>query len=198
MKRIFLVMVMAIGMIVFMTSCGKVPQAEIDNAQMAIENARAAESDLYAPDQFAMVEDSLKAILENIETRKSKLFKNFKDEKAQLEGIVLLADETRMAAETKKQEIIQEYQGVMETVNALIAENKDLLTKAPKGKEGKLALQAISNDIAAVEESVVNANNLYSAGKYIPALEAIKASNEKAVALNNELKDVIAKYNKAR
>ena len=187
---------MALGMIVFLSSCGKVPQAEIDNAQLAIENARAAESDLYAPEQLAMLEDSMNAIVENIEARKSKMFKNFNEEKAQLEGIVLLAEETRMNAESRKQEIIQEYQDVMATVTALIAEDRDLLMKAPKGKEGKLALQAIGNDITAVEESVNNANAMYSEGKYIPALDGVKAAHEKAMALNNELKEVIAKYNK--
>jgi len=189
---------MTIGIIVFMTSCGKVPQAEIDNAQMAIENARSAESELYAPEQFAIVEDSLNAILEKIETRKSKFFKSFGDEKTQLEGIVLLADEARMAAETKKQEIIQDYQSVLEQVNNLISENKSLLTQAPKGKEGKLALQAISNDNSAVEESVVLAGNTFASQQYISALEAIKTAHEKALALNDELKQVIAKYNKAK
>lgn len=196
MKRNLLTVIMALGMIVFLSSCGKVPQAEIDNAKLAIENARAAGSELYAPEQFAMVEDSMNAIMENIEARKSKMFKNFKEEKAQLEGIVLLAEDTRLAAEAKKQEVMQEFQDVLATVTTLIAEDKDLLTKAPKGKEGKLALQAIGNDIAAVEESVSSANGMYAEGKYIPALDAIKAANEKAMALNNELKEVIAKYNK--
>jgi len=198
MKRNLFTVVMALGMIIFLSSCGKVPQAEIDNAKLAVENARAAEAPVYAPEQFTMLEDSMKAVMENIEARKSKLFKNFSEEKAQLEGIVLIAEETRMAAEARKQEIIAEYQELQASVTALIAENKDLLTKAPKGKEGKLALQAIGNDLAAVEESVNNANTVYAEGKYIPALDALKSANEKAMALNNELKEVIAKYNKGR
>ncbi len=198
MKRKILVNAMAIFMIALMTSCGKVPQAEIDSAQMAIENARSAGSELYASEQFSMVVDSFNVVREQIEKRNSKFFKSFSNEKEMLEGIVILADETRMAAETKKQEVILEFQTSLEMVNALVIENKELLTKAPKGKEGKLALQAISNDISAVEESIVYANSLYTSEQYLLAVEAIRTTNEKATAINTELKEVLAKYNKAK
>ena len=55
----------------------KIPQAEIDATNAAIEAAKTAEAAVYVPAEFAAVQDSLNAIMADITAQKSKLFKKF-------------------------------------------------------------------------------------------------------------------------
>ena len=82
-------------------------------------------------------------------------------------------------------------------VTALIVADKELLAKAPKGKEGKAALEAIGQEIAVVE----TVNTEVTAGvanneDILTLSDKIKPAVEKAKAINTELTDVIAKKGK--
>ena len=81
----------------------------------------------------------------------------------------------------------------MTEIKAVIEENKTLLTKAPRGKEGAAVLEQIKTEMATIEGSVVEAQGLYDKGTYMDALNKIKAAKERAVGINTELKEAIAK-----
>jgi len=74
-----------------------------------------------------------------------------------------------------------------------VEEVKALILKAPKGKEGKEALEAIQGDLALVEASMAEVATLLNNGDYLTALDKVKAANEKAGGLKAELEEVIAK-----
>src|SRR4030043_422924 len=61
MKNKVLIGFAAIAMVVILASCGKVPQAQIDATNAAIEAAKAAEANVYLPAEFAAVQDSRNA-----------------------------------------------------------------------------------------------------------------------------------------
>ena len=62
MKNKVLMGVAAIAMVAFLSSCGKVPQVQIDATNAAITAAKTAQADVYVPAEFAAVQDSMKAI----------------------------------------------------------------------------------------------------------------------------------------
>ena len=74
-----------------------------------------------------------------------------------------------------------------------IKQVQDLMKKAPRGKEGKAALQAIQNDLTLVEASVEQANTAMQNGDYLTARDKLKASLDKANALIDELKQAISR-----
>jgi hypothetical protein len=181
-----------------MISCGKVPQAEIDQANKAIEAAQAAGADLYVPDAFAAVQDSLKSVMESIESQKSKLFRNYSNDKEALAAVTTMATDVKAKSEARQEELKAEIQTTMTSVQALIDEDRQLLTKAPRGKEGTAALTAIKNDITVIEGSVAEAKTMFEGGDLLGTMDKLNAAQEKASSINAELKEVIAKYNKAR
>lgn len=181
------------AMVVFMAGCAKVPQMEIDNAKAAVEDARAAGADLYQQAQFGAVQDSLKVALANVEKQKSKLFSRYGAVKVQLEGVKTLAMQVKESTLVRINEIKQEIQTTMTEVTALIEENKTLLTKAPKGKEGREALEQIKTDMTGIETSVTDAQNMLNTGDLLGTLDKIKAAKEKSMGINAELKAAIEK-----
>jgi hypothetical protein len=179
---------------VLLSSCSKVPQAELDAAKAAIEDARASGADLYAPAEFNALQDSLNSVNVLIEASKGKMFASFADVKTKLAQINENSVAVKANAETRKAEIQAEVDAVMAEVNSLVVEAKNLVANAPKGKEGKAAVDAISAEITTVEAAIAEATTLVEQGKWIEALDKLNAAKGKVTAINAELQSVIEKF----
>jgi hypothetical protein len=183
----------AIAMVAVLSSCGKKPQAEIDATNAAIEAAKTAEAAVYVPAEFAAVQDSMTAIMADVAAQESKLFKKFGPAKLKLASTLTLANQVAANAATKKEEVKKEVETTIAAVKVTIEENKTLMTKAPRGKEGAAVLEQIKTESATIEASVVEAQGMYDKGTYMDALNKVKAASERATGINTELKDAIAK-----
>ena len=197
MKNKVLIGLAAIAMVAFLSSCGKVPQEKIDATNAAITAAQTAEAAVYVPAAFAAVQDSMKAITAAVEVQKSKLFKKFGPISLKLDETLAAANKVAADAAVKKEEVKKEVEAGMTAIKAVIEENKTLMTKAPRGKEGAAVLEQMKTEMTTIEASVVEAQGLYDKGSYMDALNKVKAANDKATGIKTELTDAIAKV-KAR
>ena len=196
MKRNVLLTIVALaGMALMFTSCAKLPEMEIANAKAAVEAAKAAEADRYVPAEYRAVQDSLNSAMTEIENQKSKfaLFRSYKKVTVKLANVETLANTVKENAGVKKEEVKNQAQQTLAEATTLVAEVKDLIMKAPKGKEGKEALEAIQSDLALVEAALAEVSTLINNGDYLTALDKVKAANEKGLSLKDELETAIAK-----
>jgi len=195
MKRSFLAVTVFLGLTtLILSSCSKVPQADIDAANAAIEQAKLAGADVYVQESFIALQDSLNSVMVSIESQKSRFIKNYSEAKANLANVTKFAAEVEQQAETRKEELKVEIQNTISEVKTLIESNRQLILEAPKGKEGTSALIAIKGEIDAVETSINEINTLFESGDYLATLDKAGAAKEKASAINTELTEVIAKY----
>lgn len=180
-----------------LTSCSKAPQAEIDAATAAIEEARTAGAEVYLHDNFVALQDSLNSVIAGIEATNSKMFKNFNDAKAGLANITTMATDLVQQTATRKEEVKVEIQTTIAELKTLVEEDMQLIAKAPRGKEGATAVNAIKEELAAVETAIAEAE---AAGQTddMAVLDKVKAAKEKATAIKTELEGVIEKYNASR
>jgi hypothetical protein len=193
MKNKVLIGLAAIAMVAFLSSCGKVPQAQIDATNAAIEAAKTAEAAVYVPAEFAAVQDSMKVIMADVEAQKSKLFKKFGPAKIKLDATLALANQVAANAAVKKEEVKKEAGTLLTEIKGVIEENGTLMKKAPRGKEGAAVLEQMKTEMTTIEASVVEAQASYDKGAFMDALNKVKAAKERAVGINTELKDAIAK-----
>jgi hypothetical protein len=193
MKNKVLMGLAAIAMVAFLSGCGKVPQVQIDATNAAIEAAKTAEAAVYVPAEFAAVQDSMKAIMADVEVQNGKLFKKFGPAKIKLDATLALANKVAADAAVKKEEVKKEVETLMTEIKTVIEENKTLMKKAPRGKEGAAVLEQMKTEMATIEGSVVEAQGLYDKGAYMDADNKVKAAKERAVGINTELKEAIAK-----
>ena len=175
------------------TSCAKVPQADIDSANVAVNEAKVAQADIYVPDAYNALQDSLKSTMSAIEAKKGKWFTNYNNEKAALANVITLSGQVKEQTAARINELKVQINNTLAEVNTLMAENKDLITKAPKGKEGAAALEAIKADMATIDASVTEATDMLNKGDLLPTLDKVQAAKEKATGINSELKEAIAK-----
>ena len=193
MKNKVLMGLAAIAMVAVLSSCGKVPQEKIDAVNAAIAAAQTAEAAVYVPAEFTAVQDSMKAIMAEVEVQNGKLFKNYKVVAVKLDETVALANQVAANAGVKKEEVKKEVETILTDIKVVIEDNAKLIVKAPRGKEGAAVLEQIKAEIATIDASVVEAQGMYDEGAYMDALNKIKAAQERANGINTELKDAIAK-----
>lgn len=182
-----------LAIVAMLSSCGKVPQAEIDAVNVAIAAAQAAEANVYLPDEFAAVQDSMNAITATIEVQKSKLFRNFGTAKEQLAATLAQANQLAANVAGKKEEVRKEAEGIIAAIKSVTEENARLVVKLPRGKEGAAVIEAIKSDIATIDSSVAEAQGLFDKGAFMDALNKVKAAQEKATSINAEIKAVLTK-----
>ena len=181
MKNKLLLSLSAFAIAVFVLSgCAKLPQVEIDNANLAIQEAQTAGADIYVPEAFAALQDSMKATTESIEE--------------QLVSIVQLGNDVKMKTEARINELKTEIQNTLAEVTTLVEQSKQLVSEAPKGKGGTPAIMAIKADIATIESTAAEVQTAVGTESYIATLDKAKAVKEQAVSINTT---VIEKY-KAR
>jgi hypothetical protein len=193
MKNKILVGLSAIMIAAMFMGCAKVPQVEIDAANAAIQSAVAAGAEKYLPDDFAAVKDSMNAIMEGIELQKSKTFAKYGDAKVKLASVATMATDLVTKTEARIAELKAEIPVKLEEVTALVKETKQLLLKAPKGKEGLAALNVIKGEIATAESSTGEVTSLLNSGDVYGASTKVNGLVEKLNQIKKELQAAIAK-----
>ena len=180
-------------MVAILSSCGKVPQAQIDEANAAIEAAKTAQADVYVPTEFAALQDSMRAVNAYIEGQKSKLFKKYGPAKEDLTKVVALAKTVKENAVARKEEVKKEAETLLNDIKTVIDETNKLFLRAPRGKEGKAALDQMKAEMETVNAAVTEAQAQFDKGAYMDALNKVKAAKETADKINGELKEAIKK-----
>lgn len=194
--RILLSLVAAVAVLGLIAGCAKAPdQARIDAVNAALKAAQDAEANRYVPAQYNAAADSLKAAMAEIEKQNSKfaLFRKYALANHLLQVAEEKAKEAAEAAIAKKEEVKNEATGLIQQATDAVKETKKLLVKAPRGKEGRQALELIKNDINVVDTTIAEATAAIEKGDYLTARDKAKAALDKANALTAELKEVISK-----
>lgn len=183
----------AISMVVMLAGCGKVPQTQIDAVNSAIDSAKVLEAYVYVPSEMAAVQDSMKAIMVEVEVQKSKLFRKFGEVEEKLTETLEATEKVQTNAVARKAEVKSKVETLLSDINTVIDENTKLFPRAPRGKEGNAVLEQMKTEMTTVESSVAEARTLYDKGAYWDAFGKITAAKETADKINTELKDAIRK-----
>ena len=195
MKKSIAGAVALMGLALLMTTgCSKLPQEKLDAANAAIEEAKSAGAEIYIPESYFALQDSMKSAMATIEAEKSKFIKDFSDAEAKLQAIELQAGEVKTRTETRKEELKNEIQSTLEQAIVLIEANRQLVLEAPRGKEGTSVLMSIGNELNTIEENVHEAQSMLEQGEYLTTLNKAVGARDQAQELNRELGEVINKY----
>ncbi len=196
MKKGLLKLVTLSVLVVTLASCAKVPQADIDAASVAIKEEKKAGADRYVAASFQAAVDAQKSGLAQVEEQNAKfaLFRNYDVAKTSLVSVTTLSNKAVEETAARKEALKAEVTAAIAELTTTIASDKELLAKAPKGKEGKAALEAIGQEIGVVETVLTEVSAGLTNNEDILTLsEKVKPAVEKAKAINTELTDVIAK-----
>jgi len=93
----------------------------------------------------------------------------------------------------RKEELKQAAIATLAQATASLAEAKDLLAKAPKGKGSKADIEAMQTDLAGVEAMLPEVQPMIDSGDFIGANEKANAILARVTAIIDEVKAAQAK-----
>ncbi|HEX9654003.1 MAG TPA: DUF4398 domain-containing protein [bacterium] len=190
-----LLLLVTVFFMALVIGCAKAPQQEIDAAKAALDAAKTGEADRYAADEFNAAQDSLDAAMAEIDQQNAKfaLTRNYGKAAQLLKSATDAANAAAVAVAANKEQVKTEATDLVGQAQTAVSDAKALLAKAPKGKEGKAALEAIQADLSAVETSLGEASTALTNGDFLTARDKAKAALDKANSLKDELQQAISK-----
>jgi hypothetical protein len=193
-KRVVLALA-ALLLLAFVAGCSKAPEAEMQQAQAAIDAARTAEAEAYAPASFRTATDTLNAAAAEKTAQDGKfvLFRSYGKSKDMYVRATALSQKAAQDAATEKERVKQEVMGLMTQAKAAIDSATTALEKAPKGKDTKAELELIKNDLSALTPAYTDAEADFNAGKYLTAQTKIEGVMQKAKSISDEIAAAAAK-----
>ncbi len=183
-----LLAVIAISLIV-MAGCSKPPEAEMAAAQSALNNAKAAEAEQYAPQAFRMLSDSLNAAnaKKTEQDGKFALFRSYGESKAMFERVATMSTDVVNQANAEKERVKAEVTTMMGEIKGMLDSAMVLLDKAPKGKDNKAELELIKNDLTNLGSEWTVAEGDFNGGKYLVARTKFESIKSRIASITAEI-----------
>jgi flagellar hook-basal body complex protein FliE len=158
---------------VLVTACGDPPNKEMDQAQGAIDAARAVGADRYATTEYTAATDALKRAQDAVAQRDYRQALN-----EALDSREHAQNAAREAADARAQ-LRGEVERDMAQIAALIAEANTRLAAANRSRTPRRVLDGPRNDLAAVDQSVQKAGAAMRADDYLAARTALQGVKER-------------------
>jgi flagellar hook-basal body complex protein FliE len=158
---------------VLVTACGDPPNKEMDQAQGAIDAARAVGADRYATTEYTAATDALKRAQDAVGQRDSRQALN-----EALDSREHAQNAAREAADARAQ-LRGEVERDMAQIAALIAEANTRLAAATRSRTPRRVLDGPRTDLAAVDQSVQKAGAAMRADDYLAARTALQGVKER-------------------
>jgi hypothetical protein len=193
-KRVSLALA-ALFILALIAGCSKAPEAEMQAANQAIEAARTAEAEAYAPAAWRTAQDTLQAAnaAKTEQDGKFALFRSYGKSKEMFVAAQQLANAASAAAETEKEKVKQEVIGLLTQAKTGIDAAAAALAKAPKGKDTKAELELIKADLDGLTPAYADAEADFNGGKYLSARTKIQGVIQKAQSITDEIAAAAAK-----
>jgi len=154
-------------------SCAKPPTQELDAAQAALDSAKKAEADVYAPDAYRSAKSTLDEARSKVDQ------KDYEGAKASAVQAKELADRASSQAETGKRQTRDEAQALVNRLSSGIGDARTALDGAPRGKGADGDLDQLRSDLAQAESSLGAAKSSLNGGKYKDALTQAQSAEGK-------------------
>ncbi len=186
--------------VVFVAGCAKPPTEDINAANSAVESAKSAGAEKYLSDNAKKVSDELSAAMDEVKVQDGKfpLFRKYDKAKELLASVKGSAEKLKTNTAAKKAELKKNAVAALEEAKGAITNAKAMLEKAPKGKESKSDIEAITGDVKGLEDSVPDVQKSIDGEDYDGAVSKAKSIKERADAVSSQVQQAIEKVEAAK
>ena len=161
------------ALLLVLTGCDSPPASELDAAHQALDAARAAEAETYAPDEIGKASATLKEAEAEIGVQDDSfaLTRSYDQARELVSRATSEAEAAAAAAGENKIKVKGQAEAANEAAQAAIENAQAMLRKAPRrGKAARESVAALEADVASAEAMHAGAQQAYEAGKYMDAL----------------------------
>ena len=195
MKNLTKALVMVLTLAVVLVAC-KQPTAQIDSAKAAIDDVLKGGADKYAPEELKTVQADLSKAMDEIAAQDKKFFKKFGTAKEMLDKVKADAEALKAALPAKIEAVKNEAVKLQGELTTAIAEVKEMLKKAPKGKGTDKDLAALKGDLEGAETEFAGLQKFVDVQDYIGALNSAKSIQAKVTGVKDQIQAALDKTKK--
>ena len=187
--------IMMLCLVVLLASCASAPQADIDAAKAAIQAAKDAQADKYATASLQSADDLINQINTEVETQNAKfaLFRNYDKVKELINQAKAAGEKAKADAIAGKEAAKKDAEASLAAAQQAVAAAKEILPKAPKGKDTKAEIEAMTADVAGMDTAVTDVQSQISKEEYLDAAAKAKSIKEKADGVAAQVQAAIDK-----
>lgn len=168
-------------------ACAKAPQGDITAVQAEVDMAKAAQADVWAPNEFQAADQAMSAATAEVTTQDQKWFKNYDKAKELLARAKDEATKAAAAATANKEQARMDAEtGIADADTALQAAEASLKV-APVSKDSKADLELYKSDLAALRTTLDGARSAFAAEDYKKTLESTASVKDKATTIATQL-----------
>jgi hypothetical protein len=195
MKKLSKYFVCGLLVVFVLAGCAKQPTDDMNAAQKALEDLKAAGGEKYIPEESKKVADTLAAAQEEIKTQDGKFFltRNYDKAKQMLAQAIADSEKVKGDVAAKKEEAKTNALAAQEAATASVKEAAALLAKAPMGKGSRADIEALKGDLKGLEDGLPELQQLIGQEDYLAVIDKAKAIQEKADAVSNQVKEAMQK-----
>ena len=190
-KMRYLVLAIALGSMI--AGCSKPPTQDLDAASASIKDLAKAGAEKYAPEDLKKLNDQVAAANDEIKGQEGKYFKSYDKAKEMLTKAKADADALKPTLAAKKEEAKKNATAAQDVAKAAVDEAKNLLAKAPVGKESRADIEALKTDVKGLDEGLAEVQNLMTSEDYRTATDKAKVISDKAAGVSGQVKEAMEK-----
>lgn len=178
-----------------LAGCASAPTEQLKAAQQALQAADSAEADVYVADLYRAAQDSLAAAQVEIEAQNARfaLSRDYKRAEQLLQFVTEMAQQAVVQVADRKEALRTEAEALIAEARKALMQTHELLGRAPRGKEGAIALVSIREDATSTENLLNEAEAALARGDIFQAHQLAQQAQDRATGLVNELNAAIAK-----
>jgi len=182
-------------LVALLAGCSKAPVVEENNAVQAIGGADQAQAAKYAPAEYGIAKDTLEAAKAEKAKQDGRfaLFRGYGKAKAMFEKVPALAAAAKTKAEAELARIRQETQQMIAQARTELDSAGAMVSTAPVGKDTKAEIELMKQDIAALQQTLTEAQGDFDRGNYDAAKVKAQTIIEKSKSVVTTVEAAIAK-----
>jgi len=179
----------AVALALVLAGCAQVPQADVDAAKHALDEARQAQAAEYAPQSWTAAQDAESKLQAELDAQGQRW--------SALRSYTVasqLAATTKQAAERSRDEAMAGKEQAKNEASTMMAQAREAashaqaaVTTAPRGKGTEADLASMKSDATSIDDTLAEMQKAFDAGDYIGAKTKAQAAMDAAKRIEDEI-----------
>jgi len=184
----------AVALALVLAGCAQVPQADVDAAKHALDEARQAQAAEYAPQSWTAAQDAESKLQAELDAQGQRW--------SALRSYTVasqLAASTKQAAERSRDEAMAGKEQAKNEASTMMAQAREAashaqaaVTTAPRGKGTEADLASMKSDATSIDDTLMEMQKAFDAGDYIGAKTKAQAAMDAAKRIEDEIAEAKA------
>jgi hypothetical protein len=178
-----------------LAACADAPKEEVQAAQAALDEAKAAGADSYAAEAYGKAQETMAQANAEVEVQKGKflLMRSFGRTKQLYRQAKADADKARSDAAAGKVQAEGEARTEIDAARAVLDGAILSVATAPAGKDSRADLEAMKGDLEALRATLGEAETAFGSGDYATARQRADKVRQEAGAIQADVAQALRK-----